>query len=307
MPVFVSVKIKAHLALTTVAIIYGLNYVIAKNVLVKDIISPFQFILLRVIAGTLLLWIFYLTFIREKVAVKDFPRLAICGLTGISINQLAFFSGLKKTTPIHASLLMTLTPILVLIIARIVLNEKMSRHRIIGILLGMSGAVYLITEGGRISVNTEWLFGDLLVFCNASFYGLYLVLVKPLIMKYHPITIITWAFTFGLFFVLPFGLPGITNVAWSALTSIDWMSIVYVLIFTTFLAYVLNGYALSGVSPTIVSIYIYLQPVIASISSVASGQENMDLIKIISGIVIIAGVIISSQPVRIFDRGKPRI
>ncbi len=305
MPFFVSVKFKAHLALTTVAIIYGLNYVIAKNVLVKDIITPFQFILLRVIAGTGLLWVFHLLFIREKVALKDFPRLAVCGLTGISINQLAFFSGLKKTTPIHASLLMTLTPILVLIIARIILKEKMSRNRIMGTLLGMSGAVYLITGGGKITVHPDWIYGDLLIFCNASFYGLYLVLVKPLIMKYNPITIITWAFTFGTLFVLPFGLPGINDVTWSAFTSFDWMSIAYVLVFTTFFAYILNGYALSGVSPTTVSIYIYLQPLIASIFSVTSGQENMDIIKIISGIVIITGVMLSSQPVRSINMGKP--
>ena len=116
--------IYAHLALFIVALVYGLNYIIAKDVMVGGYLHPFTFILLRVVTATFLLWITDLLLVRDKVDKKDLPYLALCGLFGVAANQLLFFSGLKLTSPIHASLIMTCSPVLVLVMAQIFLKEK---------------------------------------------------------------------------------------------------------------------------------------------------------------------------------------
>ena len=287
--------ILSHLALFIVAIIYGLNYVIAKGVMSEGYLQPFQFILLRVGAGTILFWFFFLIFIKERIDIRDVPYLILCAACGTAINQLSFFAGLNYTTPIHASLIMTLVPILVLLTSRFLLKDQITFNKIIGIILGLSGAAYLISAGQELTLDNKLIKGDLLILVNVTTYGLYLVLVKRMLEKYHAITVVTWLFTIGFFMVLPFGLEGIESVNWGTFTPPIWWAIVYVLVGTTFLTYLLNAVALRRVSPSVVSIYVYLQPLVATTASIAINEEDLDLTKIISGILIFTGVFLVSK------------
>ncbi len=281
---------KAHVALFLVALIYGANYTIAKVVMDEGYLQPFAFILLRVVGGALLFSLFHQAFIRERVSRADLPLLVLCGLFGIAANQLFFFSGLKLTTPINASLIMTTTPILVLLSSSLLIGERITLNKILGIALGASGAVLLISYGRQVSFDSDGRLGDFLVFLNASCFGIYLVLVKTLMKKYHPITVVRWIFVFGLIFVVPFGAPQLPAVVWASFTPGVWLSITYVIICTTVLAYFFNAYALSVVNPSVVSIYIYLQPVLATLIALLSGSDRLDLAKITSAILIFAGV-----------------
>lgn len=281
---------KAHLALVSVALIYGANYTIAKNVLDKDYLEPNGFILLRVISGFVLFHLIHRFAIKEKVERRDIRQLVLCGLFGIAINQLFFFKGLGETSPIHASLIMVVTPIIVLIISSIYLKEKISSNKITGIVIGMVGAILLIIKGGSSSDNMSTPLGDLYILINATSYAFYLVLVKNMMRKYHPFTVMKWVFSVGLLVVLPFGAGDLMHVAWSDIPREIWGAIAYVLLLTTFLAYLLNAYALSTVNPTTASAYIYLQPLIASSIAILWYNDHLSLTKALFGLMIFAGV-----------------
>ena len=286
---------KAHLALFAVAVIYGGNYIIAKDVMDKGYVLPLAFILLRVVSATLLFWLFHLIYVRERIRNRaDWIRLALCGLFGVALNQMFFFSGLKLTFPINASLIMTTTPVLVLVVSALLIGERITSRKVLGIALGAGGAILLIAYGREMRFGGPSLKGDLLVFLNASCYGIYLVLVKPLMKKYNAITVVKWVFTFGLLGVIPFGLPQLTASDWGAFPTYIYFSIAYVLVFTTFFAYLFNAYALRAVNPSVVSIYIYLQPLLAAALSLMLGMEKLTPNKWVAAILIFVGVYLVS-------------
>ncbi|MCB9037230.1 MAG: EamA family transporter [Lewinellaceae bacterium] len=284
---------KAHIALFLVALIYGANYTIAK-VVMDGYLSPLPFILLRAGSGAGLFWLFHQALVRERVERADFGRLALCGLFGVALNQMLFFTGLNWTTPINASLIMTTTPVLVLLASSILIGERITGRKLLGIALGAAGAILLIAYGERFSFGRQGFWGDLLVFLNACAFGIYLVLVKKLMAKYHPVTVVKWVFAFGLIFVLPFGGPGFLEVEWAQFTPAIWLAVAYVLLCTTFLAYLFNAYALSVVNPSVVSIYIYLQPLLATLIALAFGRDQLTAVKLLAALLIFSGVYLVS-------------
>ena len=286
--------IKVHIALFATNLIYAANYTIAKEVM-PDYIERFGFILLRVSGALLLFWIFHKIFSTEKVAKRDLFKLAICGLFGVAINQLLFFKGLNITTPINAAIIMTSNPILVLLFSAFMIKEFITGKKIAGIVIGITGAVLLIAFGKNFSFGSTTFSGDLMILINSTSYGIYLVLVKPLMAKYSPLTVIKWVFTFGFLYVLPFGFMEFTHINWNAMPLNIWMSVFFVVIATTFIAYLLNIYALKHVSPTIVSYYVYLQPLLATAIALFLNKDELSLIKIVSAIFIFTGVYLVSS------------
>lgn len=284
----------AHLFLFGAALIYGANYSIAKIVLDDDFVSPMGLVLFRVITASILFVILHFFFIKEKVEKQDYIKLLIVSLFGIVINQSCFIVGLKHTVPINAALLLTIVPILVFIFSSILLKEKVSYRKILGISLGFIGVLVIILNKGSITLGIETLKGDILVFINSVSYALYLVKVKPLLNKYNPITVTKWIFLFGLLFLIPMGFSGVSNVDWSKFTPQVWAAFAYVLIFTTVLAYLFNIMALKKVNPTVVGVYVYLQPILATIFALMLGKDSLDITKIVAGILIFAGVYLVS-------------
>ncbi len=261
-----------------------------------EYVKPFGFIVLRCVGAVLLFWLFHAFTSKEKVEKKDLPKLALCALFGIAINQLLFFKGLSITTPINASILMTSTPILVLIVAAFLIKERVTPKKIVGIFLGLIGALMIIIMGEDFSFGSETLPGDLLVFINASSYGVYLVMVKPFMQKYQPLTVIKWIFFFGFFMVVPFGYKEFFEIDWPTIpTPILW-AIVYVVVGLSFFAYLLNTIALKHLSPSVVSIYIYSQPVFATTIAIALGRDHLTTLEIIAGILVFVGVYLVSAP-----------
>ncbi len=255
-------KLIAHLALFIVALIYGANYFIAKSVMPYPI-GASAFIFLRVAGATALFWMIQV-FNPEKIERKDYWRFLICGLTGVAVNQLFFFKGLALTSLSNASIIMTINPIMVLIMSAVILRIKPNRRKKIGIFFGATGAVLLIILSSTNPIGKDssaW--GDFFILINALSYAIYLVAVKPLMVKYRPLTIISVVFLIGLVFVFPFGVESATKIPWEDFTSWQYFSVGFVILATTFLAYLLNIFALSRVTPTEASSYIYLQPVMA--------------------------------------------
>lgn len=298
---------RAHLALLGANVIYGVNYIVAKGIM-PDKIGPSAFVFIRLLFGGILFWILK-SFIKESIKKKDFPRIILCGFFGAAANQLLFFNGLNLTSPIDASIILTATPVIVLLLSVILLKEKITPNKIIGITIGAIGAIILIWYSNT-GVGTSSLLGNTFVFMNACAYGLYLVVVKPLLKKYHSTTIISWVFLFGFFFMLPFGIPDIVNTNFSEFTLNTYLVVGFVVIFTTFFAYLFNIYALNYVSPAVNSSYIYLQPAVsfimvslyAYILNQTEYAQDINLIKIISCMLVILGVyMISRTPKVITD------
>lgn len=293
---------KAHLALLGANIIYGANYIIAKGVM-PDKIGPSAFVFLRILCAGLLFWLVK-SFVKVKVNKKDLGVLALCGLLGVATNQLFFFHGLNLTSPIDASIIITSIPVMVLLFSAIILKEHITKQKIIGIVIGGIGALLLVWYGKN-SAGTSSILGNLFIFINVCSYALYLVFVKPLMSKYNPITIISWVFLFGFIWMFPIGIQDVLNTNFEAFTMQTYMTIAFVIIGTTFLAYLFNIYALTYVSPSVTSSYVYIQPVVSfvmvSIYAYTFGNtmytQDIDTIKIMSCLLVIIGVyMVSKKP-----------
>jgi len=295
---------KAHLALLGANVIYGVNHIVAKGVMPNKI-GPSAFVFLRILGAALLFWIIK-AFIKEKVEKKDFPLLILCGLLGVASNQMFFFHGLSLTSPIDASIIITAVPVMVLIFSAFLLKEKITVNKFLGIVLGGIGAVILIWYGKK-SVGTSSVLGNMFVLINACAYALYMVLVKPLMKKYNPITIISWAFLFGFLFMFPIGIQGILVTDFSAFTLNTYLTVAFVVLGTTFLAYLFNIYALSKVAPSVSGSYIYLQPMVSFIMVAVYAfvlnqdqyAEDINYIKIFSCLMVVAGVYLISKKPRV--------
>lgn len=286
----------ALLAAFGAALIYGLNYTIAKSAMPEPV-PPFGFIVLRVTFAVSFFWLLGWFGSKEKIAKSDFLRLLLCAVFGVAINMLAFFKGLNFTTPINASIIMVTSPIMVLIFSRILLKKRLSPLKILGVLLGLAGTLIVILSGaGQFELSgSQTVLGNFLVYVNASSYALYLVLVKKLIVKYHPFTLAKWLYTVGFFLVLPFGLEEAMRVDYANIDLSTWLSIGYVLLGATSLTYLFNLLALRNLSPATVGVFIYLQPLIAGIFAVVVGADKLSVIKIIAALIIFTGVYLVSR------------
>ena len=271
------------------ALIYGVSFTVAKEVM-PLYIRPFGFILIRVLGAAVLFWTVGLFLNKEKIQTQDYPRLLLGALFGIALNQLSFFKGLSMTTPINASVIMVTSPILVLIFSAFLLNEKATKKKLLGIFIGLFGAVILIVFGKDSAEASNASLGNLLVFVNASSYGLYLILIKNLTKKYHAITLAKWLYLFGLIMVIPFGISELSMVNWTTMPVPIMYRVGFIIIFTSFLTYMFNLFAIKELKPTTLSIFIYLQPVIASMYALFVGSDSLNLVKVAATFLIFVGV-----------------
>ena len=287
----------ALIAVSIATLIYGVTYTIAKDVM-PNYIKPYGFILLRVSSATLIFWTVGLFTKQQKVEKSDYKKILIASFFGITLNMLAFFKGLSLTSPISASVMMVTSPIMVLIFSSILIRKPIGKQRILGVFIGLVGAIFLITLGNSSTENsTNSAFGNFLVFLNAASYGLYLVLAKDLVKKYNPIVFIKWLYLFGLIFVIPFGYSELTAVIWQEIPTNIYWNISFVLLFTTCITYLFNLYGLSKLKPTTVSVFIYLQPVIATIYALIVGSDSLNLVKLCATLLIFLGVYLVTKQV----------
>lgn len=284
----------AHLSVLLANIIYGANYSIAKDVM-PFYIKPFGFILLRVAVSTVLFFISARLIIRERIDRKDLLRLLLCAVFGVATNQLLFFKGLSLTSPINAGLMMITNPIFVLLLSAFVFAEKINGKKIAGVALGLTGAALLILYGNHFSRVMSDPLGDFYILLNSLSYAVYMVIVIPLMKKYHPVTIMHMVFAFGAVMVLPFGLSDFMEINWGTFQPATWMATAFVVIGTTFFAYLFNTLALRQLSPGVVSIYIYLQPLFAVLFAIIAGKDFPHLLHLICALLIFSGVWLTSR------------
>ncbi|MFT5778768.1 MAG: drug/metabolite transporter (DMT)-like permease [Crocinitomicaceae bacterium] len=264
----------AHLSLFIVNAFYGASHIIAKGVM-PDYLTPSVFILLRASGATLLFWTIRVFFIRERVERKDLLLLAACGLFGVAVNQMFFFHGLNLSSSINSGIIMTVNPILVVILSYFILKERITWRKSVGISIGATGAILLTLTAG--TGNGDSMLGDVLLFINAASYAVYLVIVKPLMLKYKPFTVVTYVFCFGLLFIVlyPPTLMEAYSTDFSKIPFVAVMKILFVIVGVTFLTYLLTTFSLKYLSPSVSSAYIYLQPVLVMLFAFVFGAMGI--------------------------------
>ena len=284
----------ALFAATLVSIIYGVTFTIAKDVMPKYV-DAFGFIVMRVGGAVLLFWLLSFFGPKEKIAKTDFPRIVAAAFFGVALNMLTFFKGLSYTSPIMGAVLMVTTPMIVLVLSAFIMKERMENRKVLGIILGLAGTITLILYGKSMVNAPNASLGNLLVFVNAVSYGFYLIIVKKLMDKYNAFTFVKWIYTFGFLMVLPFGWNEFQAIDFTNLpTDILW-KIGFVVVFSTFLTYLLNLISMRELKPTTVAVFIYLQPLFATIFAVSLGKDELTFIKLISAVLIFVGVYLVTQ------------
>ena len=270
--------------------IYGINHTIAKEVM-PIYIGSSGFIMLRLLGATSIFWFISLFAPKEKIERGDLLKIIFASILGMCTNMLAFFRGLELSTPINSGVIITLSPVLVLILSYFFLKEKITIKKILGILIGFSGAVFLILNSSKTGINAPNIpLGNSFFLLNASAYAGYLIIVKPLTSKYNIFTLMKWLFLIGLILSAPITFNQFIEVKW---TELPWFAIWrmgYVVIGTTFLTYLFNIYALKKLSPTTVGSFIYLQPIITIIFALITANDTLDTTKILSCILVFIGV-----------------
>ncbi|MGZ3885356.1 MAG: DMT family transporter [Bacteroidia bacterium] len=298
--------LKAHISLFAAQVIYALNYSIAKD-LMPSYIGPFALVLLRIAGAGLLFWMLSLFVQKESLEKGDLKKMMLLAVFGVFVNQVFFIWGLSLTHPINSAIIMISNPIMVIVFTLIVLKERITILKISGLLLGIAGAVTLLLFKGNFQFGSETMAGDFMTLVNASSWAVFVVMAKPYMQKYQTVTVMKWIFLFGFIYMTPLGLKDLLHTDWSRFSepvyyalpfvtikgNVLW-SVCFVVVATTFLAYLLNTYALKALSSSVVSMYIYLQPFLATIFAVLLGKDMLTPIKIISGIFIIIGVYLMS-------------
>lgn len=282
---------KAHLAVLGANVIYGMSFSAVK-LLTTSYMPAFSLNLVRIGVSAPLFWLlFIMKPSKAGIQKQDIPRFLLCALTGVAINQLLFIKGVSLTSSIHASILSLVSPIFITAAAGWLLKEKFTPLKGIGLTLGISGAVLLVTGRTQSSTPGEnMLLGDILVIINAISYSLYFVLVKPLMERYHPIHVVRWVFTFGAFMILPFGWNDFLNTDFSAFNMTAWVALGLVVFGTTFLAYLLNVFGLKYLGAGTTGTYIYTQPLFASVIGILLLGEPFTLLMAVAALLIGTGV-----------------
>ena len=277
--------------------IYAANHSIAKGVM-PTYIKPFGFILLRVIGATLLFWLISIAYPKEKIDKKDWPRFIMCAIFGMVINMLMFFKGLDLSTPINSSVIITISPIIVLILSAILIKEKITLIKTIGIIIGFAGALALILFGAEIRQDAPNIpLGNTLFIINATSYAFYLIAVKPLTAKYHVITLMKWLFLIAVIINFPITISEFNEVKWADLPFEAIWKMGFVVIGTTVLTYLLNIFALKHLKASTIGAFIYLQPLLAIIFAIMLGADALNTVKIIAAMLVFFGVyLVTKKP-----------
>lgn len=288
-------RVWALLAALGATSIYGVNHTVAK-VLMPTYIGPFALILLRVSGAGLLFWFISYFMPREAVDKKDLVRVLGASVFGMVINMLFFFKGLSLSTPINSSVIVTISPILVFLLSAVLIREKITLLKSIGALFGLIGAISLVFFGPQISFNAPNIpLGNAFILINAMSYGIYLIVVRPLTKKYSAITLMKWLFLVATIINFPICFSELNQVDWSQLPFDAVWRILFVVLATTFLTYLLNIYALKEISASTIGVFVYMQPVIAIAYSILTGADVFDIYKALAIILVFIGVFIVSK------------
>ena len=287
-------KLKGHGSMLGANVMWGLMSPVAKFVMVGGAVTPLVVTDLRITGAMVLFWIASFFQKPERVAPKDLLKLLGASLLAIVFNQGCFIFGVGLTSPVDASIITTSMPLLAMVLAAIYLKEPITGKKVLGIAVGATGALLLILGSHQVSeakaAGNHYIWGDLLVLLAQLSYALYFVLFKNFVNKYSLITIMKWMFTYAFICALPFSYNDLLHTEWKSLQNTEIGALVFIVVGSTFVSYVLIVIGQKNLRPTVAGMYNYVQPLVASIVAVCWGMDTFNFVKIISVALIFGGV-----------------
>ena len=287
-------KLKGHSSMLGANVMWGLMSPMAKFVMVGGAVTPLVVTDLRITGAMVLFWIASFFQKPERVTPKDLLKLLGASLLAIVFNQGCFIFGVGLTSPVDASIITTSMPLLAMVLAAIYLKEPITGKKVLGIAVGAAGALLLILGSHQVSeakaAGNHYIWGDLLVLLAQFSYALYFVLFKNFVNKYSLITIMKWMFTYAFICALPFSYNDLLHTEWKSLQGTEIGALVFIVVGSTFISYVLIVIGQKNLRPTVAGMYNYVQPLVASIVAVCWGMDTFNFVKIISVALIFGGV-----------------
>lgn len=289
-------SIFGHIACFTAYLIFGLNIVVCKDLTTSGIISPISLFFLRSVGAGTLFWIISLFIPRQRVEISDFPKFIVASLLGFFLTQIFFLMAISRITPMDCSIITSLSPIYTMFIAAYALKEPLSVKKIGGVVLSLCGIVYLILNsvGSASAVTQTTPLGVLLMIGNSLCFSLYLGIFKPTIAKYSVITFMKWIFLFSSLLSLPFAFSEVITIDWPSLSGAFIAELAFLIICATFVTYLLIPIGQKILRPTLVSMYSYVQPIVAIVVSICVGMDTLTWQKIVAAVTVFSGVVLVS-------------
>ena len=289
-------RISGHIACLAAYAIFGFNIIVCKDLTGGHLISPLGIFTIRSIGAGLLFWALSLFLPKEKVDRKDHIKISAASFLGFFMTQITFLVAIPEVTPMHCSILSAMSPIYTMFIAAIVLKEPLTWKKGGGVLLSLCGIIFLIlNNAGTGGVSESSLRGLLLMFLNSLSFSLYLGIFRPLIDKYSVVTFMKWIFLFSTLMSLPFTFREVLGFGWTRIPSAQLWELGYLVVFATFVSYFLIPFGQKRIRPTLVSMYSYVQPIIATIISICIGMDQLTWQKVLAAFMVFAGVFVVSR------------
>lgn len=271
-------------------VLFGLMATFSKDVLTRGGITGPQLVAFRICGAAVLFWVGSLFIPQQRVERRDLLRIVGASFFGFVMAQGGYIVGLSLTSPINATIELTTMPIFTLILSSILLHERITARRALGIIMGFTGAVLLITRTTAGDGRPTDFRGDLLILVSQVGYAFYLTHYSPVIRKYDAFTFNKWTFTFASLMILPFTLPQIMHIDWQAMSLKTAGEIVYIVAAATFFTFLLVVWAQRRLLPTTVSVYNYVQPFVTVVASMVMGLAAPQWIHAIAAALIFTGV-----------------
>lgn len=289
--------LSGHIACFTAYAIFGVNIIVCKDLTSGHLISPIAIFTLRSLGAGLMFWILSLFLPYEKVEKQDYLKILAAAFLGYFVTQLTFLMAIPDVTPMHCSIISSMSPIYTMFIAAIVLKEPLSWQKAGGVALSLCGILFLILNNasGRSGTTESTLAGIFLMFLNSLSFSLYLGIFKPVIAKYSVVTFMKWIFLFSALMSLPLSFREVFSFGWTQIPTEQMWELGYLIVFATFMSYFLIPFGQKRIRPTLVSMYSYIQPIIATVISVIIGMDMLTWQKVLAAALVFGGVIVVSR------------
>lgn len=290
-----SEKWKGHVAVLCANLIFGLNIPISKALL-SQWMTPFGYMASRTLVATIIFWIIQSFLPKEKVSPKDLAIIAMGGIMGFVVSQSLTAVSLQYTSPVYFSLIVALSPLVVMLLAAVFLKEPITGKKMAGVVLGIAGALLMIAQIDNSVSGKNNLWGIFLAVISVTAFSVYLIIIRSVAQKYTTVTQMKWMFLFAAIILVPLGC---TEYSEQALFSASWgwtgvWELAFVAILATSVAYFLTPFGMKYLRATTVSVYMNLQPIVSSVAVICVGQDNFSWDKPLAAVLVIAGAYVVS-------------
>lgn len=281
--------IRAHVALLCCNIVWACDYPFY-NLLLGRYIDPLAMVTASLIVAAILSWIPTLWEGCEPIERSDWGIMLTAALLMGLVRKLMMMFGLSRTSPIDGSIIATIVPLIVLVVSVVARLDKFTFRKVLGLGLGLAGAVAVVLTSNMSSHANSELWGNVMMMCSGVVTAIYMVFLRRMVSKYRITTVLRAIYTISAVVILPLGMNSVIKSDFSDMNTHLWLAAAFVVVVPTYLPNLLLNYSLRYLQPTVSSSYTYIQPVLAVALSVAMGLDRLHADTVLFAAVLFVGV-----------------